>query len=162
MADIYDLSPEDFEWFSKFFLENTGYENVQVTQKHGELQGDGGVDLHCQYQGKNVHVQCKKWRYGFKGHMKIGPVRELGGCMLRDNIPLGVFIGTLGYDAYTKRDAERMRIRLIDGQEIAKLMQTWNPKFNPSKKRSFLQRMWKNFVFVVRAVLGLERKFKKS
>ncbi len=155
MADVLDLSPMDFEYFCKFFLESIGYQHVFVTEKFGEHHADGGVDIRCELNNQKVDVQCKKWGPRFNNYMKIAPVRELGGCMLRDKVPLGVFIGLLGYDANTKRDAVKMSIRLIDGDEIANHMRSMNPRFNPSSKRSLLQRLWRLFSKFIRRIFWL-------
>lgn len=154
MADVDKLSPQDFEWFCKFFLEHIGYTQILVTQKYGDRHADGGVDIICSLEGKKVYVQCKKWHFGFNGYMKIAPVRELGGCMLRDKISQGIFIGTLGYDQGTLKEAEKMNIRLIDATYIADQMRLLNPKFYIVKKRSFIRSLFQVLVRMIRFIFG--------
>lgn len=135
MDEVLDISPMDFEYFSKFFLESLGYQNVFVTHKYGMRGADGGVDLECKLNEQKYYVQCKRWRFGFEGNMKVAPVRELGGCMWRDRVEQGIFISTLDYDSGTRSEADKMRINLIGRQEIADQMRRLNPKF--TLRRSF-------------------------
>lgn len=133
--DIKKLHPKDFEWFSKYLLEEIGYSSVFVTP----YNADQGIDLYASYNGKDFLGQCKRWNKGYKGVLPVKELRELGGCMLRDGYKNGVFITTLPFDATDKREAKKMNIELIGKQEICKYMSIKNTKFNSrsSTKNSF-------------------------
>jgi len=135
LADIEAITPRDFEWFSKFLFEHLGFASVFVTKKHGELEGDGGIDLTMFQNKEKIYVQCKKWRFGFKDSiLPVHVIRELGGCMLRDKVHRGVVITTLEIDPLGEREAQQMNIELIGKLELIKYMVTINPIFNQHKQ----------------------------
>lgn len=144
MADIELLSPKDFEWFCKFFFDNVGYESVMVTKKHGERQADGGIDVTMKKDGERIYVQCKRWAFGF-GEQNVLPVRvirELGGCMLRDDVHKGIVITTLKIDDLGKREAQLMNIDVMGHQEIADRMKFVTPTFNEKKRIGFFGKLF--------------------
>jgi HJR/Mrr/RecB family endonuclease len=133
--DITKLHPKDFEWFSKFLLEDLGYNSVFVT----EYRADHGIDLKAKYDGEGVLGQCKRWNKGYKGVLPVKELRELGGCMLRDGFKNGVFITTLPFDVTDKREAKKMNIELIGKNEICKYLRSKNSNFasHVTSKHSF-------------------------
>jgi hypothetical protein len=121
----------DFEWFSKFFFEFLGYERTYVTGKHGEFDGDGGIDVEMYSNNEKIYVQCKRWNVGFNGTiLPLHVVRELGGCLLRDNVKKGIVITTLDLDESCKREAQLMNIELYGLAEIIEKMKLVNPMFD--------------------------------
>ena len=142
LAAIERISPRDFEWFTKFFLESMGCSNVLVTKKHGPHHADGGIDVTCKRNGQECIVQCKKWRFGFgglHGPMPVRVVRELGGCMLRDGVRHGILVSTLTYDHLTQSEAQKMNIELIGLPDIFAVMREHNPKFSERERLSWFQ-----------------------
>ncbi len=154
MAQVQRVSPNDFEYFGKFFLESMGCTQVFVTTKRGPLGGDGGVDITCVKDGKKTLVQCKKWRFGFRGSMPIAIIRELGGCMLRDKAPRGIVFSTLPYDALCRKEALAMGIDLIGPAEILAHMHKIRPGFRANE--SLLARLFRLF----RMLIGLEKRYR--
>ncbi len=143
MADIELLSPKDFEWFCKFFFDNSGYESVAVTQKHGERQADGGIDITMRKSGEKIYVQCKRWAFGFGAEnvLPVRVIRELGGCMLRDDVRKGIVITTLKIDELGKREAALMNIETMGHEEISAQMKFVTPTFNQEKRIGFFRKL---------------------
>ena len=143
MSEIASLYWKDFEWFTKFFLEKRGHTNVLVTKKHGKLGGDGGVDVTSVFQGEKFHTQCKRWNPSFKGTFKgllpVHVVRELGGCMLRDDVHRGIVMTTLRYESLDLSEATKMKIELIGRDEILNAMKEINPYFEKLTLRRLLR-----------------------
>lgn len=154
MAQIQTISPFDFEYFGKFFLESMGYTGAFVSEKRGALGGDGGIDITCVKGGKKTLVQCKKWRFGFRGSIPIAVIRELGGCMLRDKAPRGIVFSTLGFDTLCRNEALKMGIDLIGPAEILLHMQKIHPGFRSTES------LWARLLRLLRMLLGLEKRYR--
>lgn len=153
IAEIEAITPRDFEWFSKFLMEHLGYEKVFVTEKHGEREADGGVDL-TMFKGEKIYVQCKHLRFGFNGNiLPVKIIRELGGCMLRDKVNRGIVITTLEVDELGKREADKMNIGLIGQSQLIEYMKTINPEFNVQKKVGLLRRFWNLILGIIGLVI---------
>jgi restriction endonuclease Mrr len=134
------MNGRDFEWFAKYFFENFGYQRTHITEKHGELQGDGGVDVIMYKDLEKIYVQCKRWSRGFHDiFLPLAVIRELGGCMLRDNVKKGMVFTTLMLDEHGKREAGLMNIELYGLREIVEKMKSINPDFDVQIQRNFLQ-----------------------
>ncbi len=135
-AQLLTMDWSDFEWFSKYFFEHFGFQKTHVTTKHGEFDGDGGIDVEM-YDGEGkIYVQCKRWTVGFNGTiLPLHVVRELGGCMLRDGVRKGVVMTTLDIDESCKREARLMNIDLYGLAEIAQSMKIINPEFDVEMKK---------------------------
>lgn len=140
--DIATLHPRDFEWFTKFLLEKKGHAGVWVTQKHGKLHGDGGIDVESLLNGIKVYTQCKRWRSTFrgtfKGYLPVRVIRELGGCMLRDKVTKGIVVTTLTFEGLDRGEAAKMNIELIGREEIVQEMLRINPKFRQRSRLHLL------------------------
>lgn len=146
---------KDFEWFSKYFFEYLGYERTHVTGKHGEFNGDGGVDIEMYKDNEKIYVQCKRWSWGFKGPtLPVHIVRELGGCLLRDGVKKGIVITTLDIDETDRREAQKMNIELIGLSQIVEIMSQLNPEFNKVMKIGFWRKFFRFFGRVLRFFLG--------
>lgn len=141
MEDILNLSPDAFEYFSKFLLEKNGYESVRVSRKRGPYHADGGVDIEASKDKLRVYGQCKKWKNSQRGgFMPIEQVRALGGSMSRDGVTEGVFISTLPFGKEATNDAKKLHIELIGPERIQSIMQSVNPTFG--KKRFSILKCW--------------------
>lgn len=124
MDEVQDLSPQAFEYFSKYMLEELGYTRVQVSPKHGEFNADGGIDIYAQHNGNSVVGQCKKYteRSGRAGYMKFEYVQALGGAMLKTKAQEGVFVSTLPFSKTSKQYALSVNMRLIGPDELNAFM----------------------------------------
>lgn len=129
MGEIRELSPQAFEYFSKFLLQEMGYENVEVSPKEGSHHADNGVDIYARHNGNFVVGQCKRWYRGISGYMPITEIRALGGTMNQFKAQEGVFISPLRYGKRARIFATSININLIGSDEIARVMRTMNPKF---------------------------------
>jgi HJR/Mrr/RecB family endonuclease len=162
--DIAKLSPRDFEWFTKFLLEKKGHTGVFVTEKHGELNGDGGVDVRSFVNGKKVYTQCKKWSPSFKGTFRgflpVRVIRELGGCMLRDKVTDGLIVTTLSFESLDRKEAALMNVQLIGREEIVAEMQLINPNFGKRAHLRITTIIWRILFGIVRIfILGIRELF---
>ena len=124
IEEVKILTPDAFEYFSKYLLELLGYEKVKVSEKHGAFNADGGIDLFAIHNDKNVVGQCKHWNEGTGryGYMPIEQIRALGGAMLKENAKEGVFISTLPFSKASKEFAASVNIRLIGPIEINEII----------------------------------------
>jgi len=153
-AQLLTMDWSNFEWFSKYFFEHFGFEKTHVTGKHGEFDGDGGIDVEM-YDGEGkIYVQCKRWTVGFNGTiLPLHVVRELGGCMYRDRVKKGVVMTTLDIDESCKREAKLMNIELYGLAEIAANMKLINPEFGievvPTEIKKRKVSLWGRFLLVV-------------
>jgi len=130
IEEVKELTPREFEYFSKFLLEYLGYKKVRVTPKKGYYGSDGGIDVVCEYENQKVHVQSKKWNIAShkRDYVPVKEIRELGGCMYRDKVKKGVFISTLQFHQKAKKEAKQMNIELIDDSDIEKVLHIMHPK----------------------------------
>lgn len=143
---------KDFEYFSKYFFEHFGYQKTLVTRKHGEFDGDGGIDVEMYDDEGKIYVQCKRWTVGFNGTiLPLHVVRELGGVMLRDGVKKGIVMTTLDIDESCKREAKLMKIELYGLAEIAEKMKLINPEFNVETKKKKIG-FWHRILLLIAAV----------
>ncbi len=154
-ADLRDMDWKDFEWFSKYFFEYFGYERTHVTGKHGEFDGDGGIDIEMYKNNEKIYVQCKRWHVGFRGTiLPLHVIRELGGCLLRDNVKKGIVITTLNLDESGKKEAKFMNIELYGLAEIIEKMKMIHPEFDAQKKIGFLRKIFLIMKAIYRLFVG--------
>ncbi|MFH1444230.1 MAG: restriction endonuclease [Candidatus Peregrinibacteria bacterium] len=129
MSDIRSLSPQAFEYFSKFLLEELGYSHVQVSQKIGKFHADGGVDIRARHNGAYVIGQCKLLKKGRAGLTPVLHVRALGGSMKETKAVASIFVSTLPFGKKSRIHAIRVNMSLIGPSEIASVMKKVNPSF---------------------------------
>lgn len=146
---ITNLTPAEFEYFTKHLLEHLGYSNVHVTRKHGANQADAGIDCIGYKDNQKVLVQAKKWNKGYKDLLPLHVIRELGGCMLRDKVTHGVITTTLNIDSLGKAEADAMGILLVGKERIIEVMKSINPKFTLAAK----QKHW--FIRLIEFILSI-------
>lgn len=157
IGQLLTMDWSDFEWFSKYFFEHLGYERTHVREKHGELAGDGGVDVEMFSNNEKIYVQCKRWNFGFNETiLPIRIIRELGGCMLRDRVNRGIVMTTLGLDETCKREAQLMNIELYGLMQIAEKMKMINPNFDVVLKKKKLG-FWRRLFLIIGAVVRFFR-----
>ena len=80
---------------------------------------DGGVDLVLHKGGKTTVVQCKHWR---DTQVSVQPVRELFGVMHASGAHAAIFVSTGAYTSDAVEFAQELPIRLIDGDELARMV----------------------------------------
>ena len=115
--DLRALSWQDFEYFCKFLLEERGDGIMKVTPKKGAKGGDGGIDLKItKANGEIAYAQCKHWSSRGNGLSKA--IRELAGCMTRDDVKSGIFIVSTEASQFEEEEAQKMNIELIDRSAI--------------------------------------------
>jgi len=120
---VYTLEPDEFEEFVAEVFRNHGF-NAVVTQK----TRDGGVDITASFEMGGVlyrtYFECKHYRPDRPVGAPI--VRALYGAMERDRIDKGVLVTTSRFTRDAIKEAEMFngRIKLVDYQELQRLMRT--------------------------------------
>ncbi len=122
LDSISRASSGDFEKLVVDLLEKMGYGKGDV--RGGS--GDGGIDGTIKQDALGlewVYMQAKRWQ----GGVGVKEIREFSGSMDPLGASKGVFVTTSWFSESAKKTAEDTSkrgklIRLIDGQELAKLM----------------------------------------
>lgn len=120
------LSPTEFEFFVVHLLECMGYV-ARVTQQ----SRDGGVDIivhkdQLGFEPPIVKVQCKHTT----DTSSLSQINQLLGTLSQNEYALFINLGSYTSDA-RKKALNEPRIRLIDGQEIVKLIYKFYDLFLP-------------------------------
>lgn len=111
LAQLYDLSPAEFERYVAELFRQKGYE-VQLRGRSGDL----GVDiLLTKADGRRAIVQCKRYR------RQVGPdvVRELYGTLIHEGVDHAFLVTTAGISSSARRWAADKPMTLIDGEELS-------------------------------------------
>lgn len=119
LGRIKQLLPALFEALVARLLERLGYNSPRVIGR----PGDGGVDGECCLDALGLYkvlFQAKRWKDRVVGEEEV---RNFIGALHAERVDRGVFITT---STFTKPAGDKARqsgnIRLIDGDELAKLM----------------------------------------
>ena len=128
LKEVHDLSWEDFEWFSKFFLEHLGYTRVCRTKKN-KYGGDGGIDINCYKDNEKILGQCKQWDHGSHGFLQTKVIFEHAGYMKFYGVTHGIVMTSLEFSSMDLEYAKKLNIRLIGKREIIQEMKLLNPQF---------------------------------
>jgi restriction system protein len=118
VADLYALSPADFERYVAGLFRKKGY-TVRVRGR----SGDHGVDLELlRPDGRRAIVQCKRYRN------TIGPdiVRELLGTMIHEQVHHAFLVTTADISPAAREWAQTKPMTLIDGQTLVALAEALN------------------------------------
>ncbi|MFL9935418.1 restriction endonuclease [Paraburkholderia sp. RL18-103-BIB-C] len=120
------MSWGDFERWTGELLRDEGY---RVTERKKEGR-DGGTDLTLSKAGRKYVVQCKHYRNSSVG---VQVIREMAGVALREKAEAAIVvtIGRFTYEA--KKDAARLPVRLIDGQELLRMKSQRQPVATPKQ-----------------------------
>ncbi|MEO1007510.1 MAG: restriction endonuclease [Planctomycetota bacterium] len=114
--DVRALTPERFEALLSEAFRRQGYE----AQRRGDGAPDGGVDVWLNRDGKATLVQCKRWTTKNVG---VPTVRELLGVVTSEGTAEGIVVSSSGFTADARRFAASNPIRLIDGEELLRMLQ---------------------------------------
>ena len=123
LDSLKSVSPDRFERLVVELLEKMGYgEGRQVGGS-----GDGGIDgiINQDPLGlEKVYIQAKRYETAQVGEP---PIRNFAGSLVAQGASKGVFITTSVFSSTAKQTAQNVSagnqfIRLIDGQELARLM----------------------------------------
>lgn len=120
LSGLKRIKPENFEFAVGSLFLARGYE-VFITPR----SGDRGIDLVTTQQNKKTAIQCKRYNKNIiPGHM----VREFYGSFV-GNFDNGIFVTSSTFSPAARDWAkQRKGLRLINGEELAKLMITHNPR----------------------------------
>ena len=122
LESLKSVDPYLFEQIVVRLLEKMGYGEGDAVGR----SGDGGIDgvINQDPLGlEKVYVQAKRW----EGNVGTGPIYSFGGSLGAQGASKGVFITTSTFNSNARQAAQNISaggnlIRLIDGQELARLM----------------------------------------
>lgn len=119
-AALERMSWADFERLLADAFRRRGY---QVSEAGGKAP-DGGVDLRLRREGKVQVVQAKHWRTRSVG---VKVARELFGVMTAEGAAGAILVTSGDFTAETRKFAEGKPLELVDGKELARLLQEGLP-----------------------------------
>jgi len=127
LEELKSLTAEQFEIFSKNFIKNFGFSDVQVTQRGKDGGIDGYGTLNIGISQLHVAFQCKRWKGKTVG---IKPVNEFLGSisgMQKDGIfyDQGFFFTTSEFTNDAKKVTKRkgaVPLVLVDGVSLVEFM----------------------------------------
>lgn len=130
LGDILEMSPYEFEVFVLETLEDTGYRDLHLTSRSGDL----GVDIVGKTRrGKVVAVQCKRYTPSSK---VTSPALQtfLGMAKYQYKADVGVFVTTSGFTKEAINLARSLDIELIDGPELVLMQSNRSNQSRPSRR----------------------------
>ena len=118
IGELLTLTPTQFEEAIATVLRDRGYRSVQRVGRSGDLC----VDITCRDPaGAAVAIQCKRYTPGHKVGSK--DIQQFIGMLtVHHRADRGVYVTTSGYTRPARELAARHGIRLIDGQELARII----------------------------------------
>lgn len=135
---------EAYEKFCVKKLEEKYPEYLIQRTKKGRYGSDGGIDFVFRKQGDKIIClgQAKNWKRNSRGKafIPVKEIRELGGCMLRENVKNGIFVSNLPISKKGRIEAKKMNIEIL------------NLKM-PSKKSFILQKYFFLIIFFLLLIL---------
>jgi restriction system protein len=124
---VRSLSWSEFENLIAEYYRRHGYQ-AQVV---GSACGDGGVDILLNRRGECVLVQCKQWK---AWTIPVQPVRELVGVVTAQGASRGILVTSGRFTNDAKQFAAQCdRVELIDGDQLAEMMQIAQATVAPSR-----------------------------
>lgn len=127
LSTLFNIKPADFERLIIDVVLSLGYgknheEMARVLGKSGD-QGIDGEISQDKLGFDKIYLQAKRW--GSKGSIVPGQIRDFIGALTIKNALKGIFITTTSFTKEAKETAIKdntHKIVLIDGNELAKLM----------------------------------------
>ena len=122
LEKVKKVSPESFEALVLRLLEQMGYGDGRLTRQ-GPDDGIDGIINQDALGLEKVYVQAKRW----DGPVGSNPISNFAGSLDRAGAHKGVFITSSSFNTNAVKAAEDISkgnkfIRLIDGQELTRLM----------------------------------------
>lgn len=121
LEELKNLSPLEFEVFSKNLLTSYGFDRLSVTKKGS----DGGIDgtgiLSAGLSKLNVAFQCKRWKGNNVGRVEIDKFRGA----IQGKFDQGIFFTTANFTKQAKSVSTRIGavpIILVNGAGIVDIM----------------------------------------
>jgi restriction system protein len=111
------MSWRDFSASMEAAFRRDGYEVVRIEA--------AGADFEMRKAGRKTLVNCKRWKVGRTG---VEPLRELLAARERREADEAVYVATGQVTEQADRYATEKRIRLMQGEDLARLLQKALPK----------------------------------
>lgn len=118
LEDLRDLHPKEFENYLAAMFEQQGYSSETTS-----YQKDNGIDIVLKKDGKKYAVQAK--RYNKKNYVGEPAVRDFFGSYAESDFAGGFFVTTSFYSDAAKEWSKTRNIKLIDGEALTKMMNTY-------------------------------------
>ncbi|MGE5212579.1 MAG: restriction endonuclease, partial [Nitrospirota bacterium] len=117
--DLDSIRSLPWKQFEELVAEAYRRKGYGVVENHG-VGPDGGIDLVLKQNGNRFLVQCKQWK---RQKVDVRVVREMYGVMTAESAT-GVIIMTSGlFTQEAKSFAENKPIDLVEGHQLAELVQ---------------------------------------
>ena len=118
-TELIDISAMNWRQFEKLLVEvlrRLGFK----TEHTGRDGPDGGFDVRCMdSKGQTFLVQCKHWR---KEEVGVKTVREFLGVLVHEEAASGLIVTSGLFTQEAKKFAEEKSLRLIDGENLLKVL----------------------------------------
>lgn len=114
VAQLYELSPREFEEYIAELFQALGYENVRLTS----AINDSGIDILAERKGMRVAIQCKR----YKGKVGSPEVQAFLGAMRHIEAGKGFLVTTGVFSIEAERMTSNQPIELIDGATLGTLI----------------------------------------
>jgi restriction system protein len=110
------LSAQEFEWIVGEVFRREGWD---VEETGREAAADGNVDLRIRRGGRELLVQCKRWKSWPVG---VDEVRKLAGTLMREGLSGddGVFVTLSRFTEPAIAEAAKIGIELVDNRELVR------------------------------------------
>lgn len=124
MDEVMQLSPSGFERLVVKLLLSMGYGNgIDDAGTTTQLTNDGGIDgviREDQLGFSNIYIQAKRWQSG----KTVGKpeIQKFVGALKEQHAQKGLFITTAKFSEGAVKYAENVKVVLIDGPTLARLM----------------------------------------
>ena len=124
MDEVMQLSPSGFERLVVKLLLSMGYGNgIDDAGTTTQLTNDGGIDgiiREDQLGFSNIYIQAKRWQSG----KTVGKpeIQKFVGALKEQHAQKGLFITTAKFSEGAVKYAENVKVVLIDGPALARLM----------------------------------------
>lgn len=131
IESIKSIGWKEFEELVAEAYRKQGYRVLE----NDSLGPDGGVDLVLHKNGNKYLVQCKQWRNAKVG---VNVVREMYGLMHANNANAAIIITTGIFTQEARNFAEDKTIDLVEGDQVAKLIENSQRSIGSSRVTSSL------------------------
>ena len=124
MDEVMQLSPSGFERLVVKLLLSMGYGNgIDDAGTTTKMTNDGGIDgiiREDQLGFSNIYIQAKRWQSG----KTVGKpeIQKFVGALREQHAQKGLFITTAKFSEGAVKYAENVKVVLIDGTALARLM----------------------------------------
>jgi len=123
IENILELDPYEFENFTANLFLKMGYTSVSVAGR----TGDKGVDIIAENpDGKSAIIQCKRY---IGNNVSATPIQRLHSFAISRGVDERIIVTTSDYTSQAIEEAKITGTRMINGQELEKLIAEFLPDY---------------------------------